>query len=733
MATEQGNLFCATLRGEITRIVFENREGTFAILKVLDAQGAEKTVVGPINGVGIGQNIEANGRWEKHPEFGTQFRAGTFRPVLPSTSAGIIRFLGSGAIPGIGEKTAKLIVDYFGDETLSVLDDHPKRIKEVPGIGQKKAGSIVSAWKESSARRDIFIYLQGIGITPTYCQKLHKRYGDKTADVVRANPYRLAEEVDGIGFLKADEIAEEVGIARDSLERMTAAAVYSINQITSSGHTAYPEAEFVANVAQLTGQIPELATAGINRAIQRRMLVRQDGMIYPPQLARAENELPLLIQQLAEVKDFAGRRCVDSGAAGFELSEEQRDAVEQIRTAPLTIITGGPGVGKTTVIGEVVRRARRAQLRIAAAAPTGRAAKRLSESTGLTAKTLHRLLVFDPSLGQFGYDASNPLPCDLLIVDEVSMLDLLLALALFRAVSPGTSVVLVGDRDQLPSVGPGTVLASLIASGWFRTTNLTQVFRQAEGSRIILNAHRVNRGLLPEIPQPGAPLSDFYWIEQDDPDKAIELIARMAADRIPARFKLDPIDDIQILTPMNRGSCGTAAINEKLQSVLNGGEKPQFKYGDRIFKSGDKVMQTSNNYEKLVYNGDLGRVHRIDSGKKKFQVLFDQGKIVEYAYDEADQLSMAYAITVHKSQGSEFPAVIMPMLSQHYMMLQRNLLYTGMTRARKLLVLIGSRKAIEMAVRNTRLAPRHTLLTQKLITLRENGSLPMPDDTDDTL
>lgn len=716
---EQGKLFTATLRGEVTRILFENTGGTFAVALVLTAEG-EKTAVGPLSSIAPGQHIEATGRWEKHPDFGTRFRVNTFRPVLPSTSAGIVRFLSSGAIPGIGEKTAKQIVDYFGDETLTVLEKYPKRLREIPGIGDKKAAAVTAAWQESAARRDTFIFLQGLGITATYCQKLYKRYGDKAADVVRANPYRLAEEVDGIGFLKADEIAAEIGIEPNSLERLTAAAVYQMNQLTGSGHTGFPEMEFRQSVAELTGQPVELAVAGIDRAVERRLLARQDGLLQPPQLARAERELPELIRRLAEVKDFSGRRLRDDGARRkLQLNAEQSLGCERVAEAPLTIITGGPGVGKTTVIGEIVRRAKNGGLRVAAAAPTGRAAKRLSESTGLTAKTLHRLLVFDPTNGRFGYDETNPLSCDLLIVDEVSMLDTLLALALFRAIAPETSVLLVGDRDQLPSVGPGTVFADFIASGWFLTTHLTEVFRQGAGSRIIANAHRINHGLMPEKPQPGEALTDFYWIEQDDPEKALDLIVKMAADRIPARFHLDPINDIQILTPMNRGSCGTVSINQRLQSVLNSGDKPQFKFGDRVIKSGDKVMQTSNNYDKLVYNGDLGRVARIDSGKKKFQVVFDGSRLVEYNFDEADQLSSAYAITVHKSQGSEFPAVILPMLSQHYMMLQRNLLYTAVTRARKLLVLIGSRKAIDMAVRNTRLAPRYTRLGERLRRLKQ--------------
>ena len=443
-------------------------------------------------------------------------------------------------------------------------------------------------------------------------------------------------------------------------------------------------------------------------------------MIYTPLLLRAETELPKLIAALATARRFAGQSLRPlPGEARFTLNEGQRAAVEAVSRAPLSIITGGPGVGKTTVVGEIVRRARASGVPIALAAPTGRAAKRLSESTGITAKTLHRLLQFDPASGRFVHGAGAPLSCRLLIVDEVSMLDLLLAQALFRALRPGTSVVLVGDADQLPSVGPGTVLADLLASGWFHVTALTQIFRQAENSRIIVNAHRVNRGQLPEnLPLRPGELTDFYWIEQDDPDRAVELIEKMVAERIPARFGLDPVNDVQILTPMNRGSCGTIALNARMQALLNGGDRPQFKLGERIFRSGDKIMQIANNYEKSVFNGDFGRLGRIRFKEKMFHVMFDDGRLVEYRFEEAEQLSPAYAVTVHKSQGSEFPAVVLPFLTQHYMMLQRNLLYTAMTRAKRLLVLIGSVRAVRMAVENARLEPRFSLLAERLSELR---------------
>ncbi len=712
--SEIQTLTAATLRGEVIRIIYENSDGSFAVLRLKDADGAEHTVRGPLGGVVSGQHLELSGKWERHAEFGRQFLATEYKVTLPSTPEGLKRFLASGAIPGIGKKTAGLIVDYFGDETLTVLDRHSKRLLEVPLIGPKKAEAVIKGWRESAARRDGYIFLQGLGITPAYCARLFKRYGESAPEVVRQNPFRLAEEVDGIGFLKADEIGRALGIAPDSVDRMTAAAVFAMNAMIGSGNVCAPENELERRAAELTGQPLDKVHSGIENAIERHLLKRLDGMIYTPVLARAETELPGLIAVLAREKKFAGEKLRPVYDFALSLNEQQKQAVEAVNAAPLSIITGGPGVGKTTVVGEIVRRAKAARLNIGLAAPTGRAAKRLSESTGLTAKTIHRLLLFDPAAGKFGYDRCNPLPFDLLIVDEVSMLDLLLAQALFRAVKPGTSVILVGDADQLPSVGAGTVFASFLASGWFQVTELTEIFRQAADSRIIVNAHRVNRGILPEKSDANGDLCDFYWIQQDDPGRVVDLIEKLIAERIPQRFGFDPVSDVQVLTPMNRGNCGTQAINERLAARLNGGDKPAFQYGERLFKLGDKVMQTANNYDKNVFNGDLGRIFQIDTAKKTFQVVFDETHLAEYKFDEADQLSRAYAVTVHKSQGCEFPAVILPLLSQHYMMLQRNLLYTGMTRAKKLLILIGSARAVQLAVTNTRLEPRFSLLTERM-------------------
>lgn len=712
----------SSLRGEISRKVFESDDGQFAVLRVVDDNGAEHVVRGPVAGIPVGQHLEFEGCWDKHPEFGLQFKADSFRLTLPNSAEGIKRFLGSGAIAGIGRKLAGELVDFFGEETLKVLNSQSRRLQEVPGIGKKKAAAILECWQAAADRRESYIFMQGLGITPAYCARLFKRYGDQAPAVVKANPYRLAEEVDGIGFLKADEIAKSLGVPPDSTARMAAAAVFSINEWVSNGNVCCPREELCRAAAKLAGQPEERAQAGIDAALERNLLKQLDGMYYTPLLARAETELPELVAALALAKTFAGQKIQPTLqlSGKFEFNTEQTFAVDQIQNTPLSIITGGPGVGKTTVVGEIVRRAKRAGLNIGLAAPTGRAAKRLSESTGLPAQTLHRLLKFDPTSNQFAFGREEQLPYDLLIVDEVSMLDLLLAQALFRAIKPGTSVVLVGDSDQLPSVGPGTVLASFIASGWFTVTALTRIFRQSGNSRIVVNAHRVNRGLLPEKPAADdLQLGDFYWIEQDDAEKALFMIEKLVAERIPARFGFDPVEEIQVLTPMNRGNCGTAALNELLEKRLNSEDKPQFQVGERSYKVGDKLMQIVNNYEKNVFNGDMGKLFKIDPVDRAFTVVFDGNRMVEYAYDESDQLTRAYAVTVHKSQGCEFPAVVLPFLSQHYMMLQRNLLYTAMTRAKKLLVIVGSRRALQMAVENAHLEPRISLLTQRMRALLE--------------
>ncbi|OGV48979.1 MAG: hypothetical protein A2X49_16415 [Lentisphaerae bacterium GWF2_52_8] len=719
-----------SLRGEVSRIVYENPDAGYLVLRLRDAQGVEHSVVGQMNGVYEGQGLEVSGVWERHKEYGRQLRASRWQAVLPATSEGIKRYLASGVVHGLGPKLAECIVAHFGVKTLEVLEQAPVRLREVPGIGKKRIETIRKAWKEQAERRGIYIFLQGLGISPAFCHRVYKAYGEAAPDKVRANPYLLAEDVHGIGFSTADRVAASLGIAKNDLHRLSAGILYSLVQLRQEGHVCYPQDKLVSYAAELLQVPPEEAEAGLKHAIENRKVILEqlpgnsECMSYDPSLYEAEVELPQLVGRLASVRRHKGEFLLRQRPTGVvSFGPEQLAAVERVGHSPLSIITGGPGVGKTTVVSEIVRRANCARLKVALAAPTGRAAKRLSESCRRPAMTIHRLLKWEPVERRFVYGKDRFLPCDLLIVDEVSMLDLQLAVSLFRAIRPGTTLVLVGDADQLPSVGPGTVFSDFLRSGLFAVSRLSTIYRQGEGSKIITSAHAVNRGESPSLPQSKHPdaLSDFYWIEQEDPEEVCRLILRMVKERIPARFGFDPMRDIQVLAPMNRGSCGTITLNEILQRELNPGSKPQFKYGDRTFKSGDRVMQVSNNYDKGVFNGDMGLITNVNTHERSFRVLYDD-MAVDYEFADADQLSLAYAITVHKAQGSEFPALIVPILTQHYMMLQRTLLYTAMTRARRLLVLIGSRKAVAMAVRNASLAPRYSQLLQRLKLLNLPGN-----------
>ncbi len=710
----------STLRGEIARIVFNNPENGYCVFKLTDAQGVEHTVTGIVGGAFSGQHVEATGYWETHKEYGRQLRAEGIKFILPSTPDGICRYLSSGLIPGVGPKLAQCIVDHFGEKTLEIMDRFSSRLAEIPGFGPKRVETIKKAWDSQKARRDIFIFMQSLGISPAYCQKIYNTYGNMAPDIIKNSPYRLADDVNGIGFILADRVASAQNIVKDDPERIAAGITYSLNQIKQSGHCCYPEEAFIKYAAELLDIAPEAVQSGLQSACENRRTVivpggDQEKMVYERGMYRAETELPQLAAAILSAPRHHGQAMLKiPPVKGQQFTDEQYRAVTNAAQTPVSIITGGPGVGKTTVIAEIVRRAKAARLKVYLAAPTGRAAQRLSETSGINARTIHRLLKWEPQEHKFAYGLNLKLPCDLLIVDEVSMLDVPLAVHLFRAIAPKTTVILVGDADQLPSVGPGEVLNDFINSGIFAVTRLTRVFRQGAGSAIITNAHAVNAGQMPELGHDDKNhLKDFYWIEQDDPEKAVELITRMVCERIPERFNLSPMRDIQVLSPMNRGSCGTVTLNGVLQEKLNGGHKPQFKFGERVLKSGDRVMQTSNNYDKNVFNGDMGRIVNIDQEAKVFTVNYDN-RPVNYEFFETDQLTLAYAITVHKSQGSEFPAVVIPLLNQHYMMLQRNLLYTAMTRARKLLVLVGSRKAISMAVRNATREPRYSMLRQYL-------------------
>ena len=713
------NLTELTLSGQVEKIIFENEENGFQVISVRDAQGNFHCACGNLSGVAPGQGIVLKGHWEFHPDHGRRFRVTSCIFSLPVTLDGIQKYLSSGAIKGIGEKYAKAIVDTFGTETLQILDNATARLKEVPGLGKKRIEAIKKAWKETAGKRSLQMYMQSLGITPAYFNRIYTLYGSQAGEILRTNPYQLASDVDGIGFLTADRIAANSGIGKNDPQRLISGVAYGLGQIRTAGHVCMPEEEFRKKISELLDLDENGAAEAMTLAVQAKKAVRAlapDGqtMVYEPGLLRCEQELPLLIASLIFTKRHYGEWLLKyQPLPDSRFSDEQLAAVERAGKCAVSIITGGPGVGKTTVVGEIVRRAKAARLDLVLAAPTGRAAKRMSETTGVSAATLHRLLKWDPVKRQFGHNLKNPLPHQLFVLDEVSMLDLPLAVAFFRAVRPGAAVVLVGDADQLPSVGPGMVLNDLIVCGEIPVSRLTKIFRQGSGSGIIHAAHEVNEGKMPDIPRtaPDRP-TDFYWIEKDDAEEAAQLIERLVLDRIPKRFGFDPKNDIQVLSPMNRGSCGTVQLNERLQALLNP-EKAGFRSGERIFHVGDKVMQISNNYDKGVFNGDMGVILSVHHAESTFKVRYDLND-VEYNFTEAVQLNPAYAVTVHKSQGSEFPVVVMPLLTQHFMMLQRNLLYTGMTRAKKLMVLIASRKAVGMAVRNFVREPRHTLLRERL-------------------
>lgn len=710
----------SVVTGVIMRSVFESPATGYTVLRVHSPEHGDITVVGSLAGASAGEELEAMGRWETHKEHGRQFHAEKFRFTLPTTEVGICRYLASGVLKGIGEKTAEAIVARFGVKTMYILNHEPQRLRELPGFGAKKLKQLCESWKNETERRETLIFLHGLGIGSATCQKLYTKYGDGTADIVRENPYRLADDIHGIGFLSADRIAEQLGIGKESSVRIRAGIMFAFKQLLLAGHTCYPLEEFVPYCSELLGLEPPMVEAVLDSLVAEEKVIREkitgvdEVRVYDAQMHRLECELVWNIRRVSCAPNHYCRKL--AGAASIlpiDFSEEQLRAVEALSSSPMTVITGGPGVGKTTVIGEIVARARAHRLKIYLAAPTGRAAKRMSESTGVTCTTIHRLLRWQPETGGFEYGSKKKLPCQILVVDEISMLDLPLATYLFRAVQTGTTVVLVGDPDQLPSVGPGRILHDVIRSEICPVIHLSRIYRQQDASRIIINAHLVNEGKLP-FPHKTTGKSDFYWIEQDDPTEAVRLIVEMVSRRIPQKFGFNPMNDIQVLCPMNRGECGVIHLNEALQERLNPGPKPQVKVGDRLFRVGDRVMQTVNNYELNVFNGDLGRIRALNTEDGLHLSVDFDGREVIYPLADAGQLVLAYAVTVHKSQGSEFPCVVLPMMMQHYIMLQRNLLYTGITRAKKLLILIGSKKSVGMAAINFRQAPRYTTLSERL-------------------
>jgi len=719
----------------VARITYVSEESQYVVAR-LDVPGKADpvTIVGTMVSLTPGETLRLHGRWSHHPKYGEQFKVDRYESIVPATIAGIQKYLGSGMIKGIGPVFAKRLVEAFGEGTLKVIEETPGRLAEVEGIGPIRQQRITTAWAEQREIREVMLFLQGHGVSPAFAVKIFKAYGQAAISTVRENPYRLARDIRGIGFKTADKIARELGIPADSPLRAAAGILHTLNELTDEGHVYVPEAELL-RAAEEALEIPAallpdaLATLAADEGVAVESLPTGNA-VYLTALHVSETQLARRVADLLRAPravppiDMSQALPWVEQKTGLALTEEQRQAVRQAFQEKLLIITGGPGTGKTTILKAVIRILEAKKLRTHLASPTGRAAKRLAEVTGHEATTLHRLLEWNPREGGFQRNARHPLETDFVVVDEASMIDILLAHHLLQAIPLTTTLLLVGDADQLPSVGPGTVLRDLLDVTDIPAIRLTTIFRQAAMSRIVSNAHRVNRGEFPDLTATGAgPGQDFFFLGEEDPEKLQQLIVDLALRRLPVRYGLDPRADIQVLTPMHRGPIGAGQLNTALQTALNpprNGEMELLR-GGRIFRIGDRVLQLRNNYDKGVYNGDLGRITAIDPAEQTVVVQVDDREVL-YDFSDVDELTLAYAMTVHKSQGSEYPAVILPTHTTHYPMLQRNLLYTAITRAKKLLVVVGTKKAIAIATRNDAILRRCSRLAERLRTAGRIGN-----------
>ncbi|MYD63846.1 MAG: ATP-dependent RecD-like DNA helicase [Gemmatimonadetes bacterium] len=709
----------AQLRGIVDRITFQNEENGYTVAR-LQVEGLaaynnrQATIVGEMLSINPGETVVLEGEWTTHKQYGAQFKIESYQTVHPSTVEGMRRYLGSGLIKGIGPVTAKRIVDHFGKEALDVIERDPKRLVEVEGLGAKRAKWIIKAWEDQREIHNVMLFLQSHEVGTGYAVKIWKRYGHEAVELIRENPYRLSVDVWGIGFLTADRIAQKMGIPAHSDRRIQAGLLHVLNEAADKeGHVFLPEDALIESCAEALDVPIDAIAPCVAQLLSEESIVVDDERVYLPHLYYAEQGAATRCYQLSQVQRIelgnipAEIRAIEQ-REGVTFAPRQKSALEKALSHNLLVLTGGPGTGKTTTIKGLIALLEARNKKIALAAPTGRAAKRMSEATGHEAKTIHRLLKFSPSEMAFEKNFENPLEIEALIVDEISMVDTVLMNSLLRAVPISASVVLVGDVDQLPSVGAGNVLKDVIASGIVEVVELNEIFRQAQTSRIITNAHAINRGEMPYLQNDRD--ADFFFLEVSEPDQVVEMVCGLCAARLPRTYRLDSIEDIQVLVPMYRGETGANNLNRVLQDTLNPKGEEMTRGGIR-FRVGDKVMQVRNNYDRDIFNGDIGRIQGIDDDI--LRVRF-QDRVLEYEFSELDELVLAYAMSVHKSQGAEFRAVVMPLTTQHYMMLQRNLLYTAITRARELVVLAGTKQALGMAVRNNRVAERHTTLSQRI-------------------
>lgn len=714
-----------TLDGTLERIVFKNDDSGFTVARLLTSKQEIVTIVGELVDFNEGMPLRLVGQWIEDRKFGRQFKVATASPRTPETLVGIEKFLSAAGVKGIGPQMAKRLVEKFGMNTLEVIYKEPQRLTEVVGIGTARAKELSAAFVDQRAMQEVMVFLLGIGVAPSLAPRILKRYGKDAINIVRANPYRLAHEIRGIGFRTADAYAQKLGLARDAPERIEAGLLHALETASDDGHMHLPDEQLVQQTAELLGIDATLIPPRLGALEQRGHVIRESLGDRGPcsQLPWAYEAETFAAARLAElIRTPARSSSLDVGAAihAFEavtnlaLAGQQRRAVEAALLDKCVVITGGPGVGKTTIVKAIVHLAKLTQRKVALSAPTGRAAKRLGEATVHEAMTIHRLLEYQPHENGFARSAENPLDVDLLVIDEASMVDAQLFQAVMAALRPGSQLVLVGDVDQLPSVGAGSVLSDVIASEAATVIRLTEIFRQAAASKIVVTAHRINHGELPDLDTPAGASTDFFFIGRDDPEAARATIIELVAERIPSRFGFDPVTEVQVLAPMHRGELGTAALNAALQDKLNPGVTggAELSRGDRVYRRGDKVMQLKNDYDKMVFNGDIGVIAGID-GDKQLRVEFD-GRPVPYDRQELDQLAHAYAVSIHKSQGSEYPAVVIPLGTQHFMMLQRSLLYTAVTRGKRLVVIVGSRRAVQLAVNNADARMRFTWLAQRV-------------------
>ena len=709
--------------GSLERITFHSEETGFCVLRVkVPGQRELATVTGCAASVTPGEYLECTGSWQNDRTHGMQFKAVHIKVVPPTTLEGIEKYLGSGMVHGIGHHFAKVLVQAFSEEVFDVIENSPERLLELPGIGRKRMESVAAAWVEQKAIREIMVFLQSNGLGTARAVRIYKSYGNEAIFKVTENPYRLALDIHGIGFKTADALAGKLGIAPDSMIRAQAGVRHVLQEMSGSGHCAAARKDLAESAAALL-EIPQpVIESAIEAEIAEENLVPDEiagtPCLFLAPLYRAEVGVAASLSRLSlGAPPWSGIVAEEAipwveGKNGITLSPSQRDAIGLALESKVVVVTGGPGVGKTTLVNSILGIIRARHLRVTLCAPTGRAAKRLTESTGMEAKTIHRLLEFDPQSFGFKRCRENPLATDLLVMDEASMVDVVLMNKLLPAIPDDAGLIIVGDVDQLPSVGPGCVLSDIIDSGAVPTVRLTEIFRQAAGSRIIVNAHRINRGELP-LKDEGKELADFYFIPAATAEDIHAKLLQVVTERIPKRFGFHPVRDIQVLTPMNRGGLGARSLNAELQSVLNGKGEPKVTRFGITFAPGDKVIQTVNNYEKEVFNGDIGRIVEVKPDEGTLTVDFDD-RVVEYQLGELDEVALAYATSIHKSQGSEYTAVVIPLAMQHYTMLERNLVYTAVTRGKKLVVVIGEPKALAMAVKNHKSHRRMTKLAGRM-------------------